>query len=61
MSQHKCQLTGMKGEYLYLCSRCKTCYACKHKAVQFEVGTWMWKCKDGKFRELILDGRLYER
>jgi DNA-directed RNA polymerase subunit RPC12/RpoP len=37
----------------YLCSRCGGSYRA-HKAVWFEeAGKWMWKCKDGKFREVI--------
>jgi hypothetical protein len=50
-----------RGEYAFLCSRCGGCYVCKHKAVYFsDADKWMWKCKDGKFREVILDGRIKE-
>lgn len=44
--------------YTYICSRCRGCYVCKHKALLFEDGTWHWKCKDGKIREVINDGRI---
>jgi len=43
--------------YTYRCSRCGKCYYCKHKAVFFnDASRWMWKCPDGKFREVINDG-----
>jgi hypothetical protein len=48
-------------ECVFLCSRCGACYVCKHKAIYFEVeDVWKWKCRDGKIREVILDGRLKE-
>ncbi len=57
--KHDCRLAGKDGEHTFLCSRCKACYVCKHKAVHFaDADKWMWKCKDGKFREIISDGRL---
>jgi hypothetical protein len=59
--KHDCLQQGNGNEYLWLCSRCGGCYVCKHKLVPFGDGTLMWKCKDGKFREVILDGRKYER
>jgi MinD superfamily P-loop ATPase len=56
---HNCKLTDKDGFYTFTCSRCRACYVCKHKAVYFdEAGKWMWKCRDGKFREVILDGRI---
>jgi hypothetical protein len=59
--KHNCFLQGKSGEYIWLCSRCRACYVCKHKAVFFNnEEVWKWKCKDGKFRECINDGRLYE-
>jgi hypothetical protein len=59
---HNCKLTDVNGRYTFLCSRCKACYVCKHKAIYFDdADKWMWKCKTGKFVEVILDGRLNER
>lgn len=58
MPSHDCKALGKGGEPLFICSRCSGCYVCKHKAVWFDdAGKWMWKCKDGKFRDVILDGR----
>jgi hypothetical protein len=66
---HNCRLLGKaihppldgREEHIFLCSRCGACYVCRHKSVYFEAeGKWMWKCKDSKFREVILDGRLKE-
>lgn len=59
---HNCNLTSKEGDLVFICSRCGGCYVCRHEAVWFEkAGKWMWKCKkDGKFREVILDGRLKE-
>ena len=59
---HQCRNTWTDKDgverYNYLCSRCGGCYACRHKAVWFDYDQkWMWKCKDGKFREVILDGK----
>ena len=56
--RHECKMLGQKGEYLFICSRCGGCYVCKHKALLFEDGTWHWKCKDGKIRDVINDGRM---
>jgi hypothetical protein len=48
-----------EGDLLWVCSRCGGCYVCRHKAVYFaDADEWMWKCKDGKFRKVILDGKL---
>lgn len=55
---HNCRLTSKEGDLIFICSRCRACYVCRHKAVCFEDGIWRWKCRDGKFREVILDGRL---
>jgi hypothetical protein len=62
MRNHNCLQQGNGGEYIWLCSRCNTCYVCKHRAVFFDSEeVWKWKNKAGKFEELILDGRLNER
>jgi hypothetical protein len=49
----------MNGELLYICSRCGQCYVCKHTAVHFtEEDVWRWKRKNGKYEEVINDGRM---
>jgi hypothetical protein len=53
---HDCRKESKEGDLLYICSRCGGCYVCKHKAIWFsEQEKWMWKCKNGKFVEVILD------
>jgi hypothetical protein len=48
----------MVGTKLFICSRCGGCYVCRHKFVWFDQAEkWMVKCKDGKFREVIYDGK----
>lgn len=42
----------------YTCSRCFGCYVCQHVAVLFEDGEFRWKCRDRKFRPVILDGKV---
>lgn len=57
--KHNCRFQGKMGELIYICSRCGGCYICRHKFVYFEQeDMWMVKCKDGKFRPTINDGRL---
>jgi len=56
---HDCKAQGKYGEFLFLCSRCGGCYVCRHKAVYLdEADKWVWKCKNGKLRPVIIDGRL---
>lgn len=58
MVRHNCRQLGQNNELLYICSRCRKCY-CKHKYVFFEQAEeWKVKCPNGKFQELIVDGRL---
>jgi len=55
---HNCRLEGKNGELLYTCSRCGECYVCKHTPVHFtEEDVWRWKRKNGKYEEVICDGR----
>lgn len=59
MSKHNCRLAGKLGELIFICSRCGGCYVCRHRFVHFEQeDVWKVKCKDGKFRDIILDGTL---
>lgn len=56
--RHNCNFLSKDGELVYICSRCRACYVCRHKAILMSDGTWMWKCKDGKLRPVRNDGRL---
>ena len=59
--KHDCKQTYTKNEqefYNFICSRCDGCYVCKHHAIMFQDGVWHWKCKNGKMRAVILDGRV---
>lgn len=59
MKPHSCRQTGQNNELIYICSRCRQCYVCRHKFVFFaEAEKWMVRCADGKFREIIMDGNL---
>lgn len=56
---HNCRMVGKLGELIYICSRCGGCYVCRHKAIYLdEADKWVWKCKDGKLRDVIHDARL---
>lgn len=56
--KHNCKFQGKLGELVYICSRCRRCYICQHRYVEFGDGEIHLKCKDGKFRPTINDGRL---
>ena len=44
------------GKRLYLCSRCKKCYACEHTSVYDNgTGIWTWFCRDNRKRPAICE------
>ena len=47
---HNCRATGKLGEFIFLCSDCGQCYACRHKIVCFEDGEYRTKCPTGPMR-----------
>lgn len=60
LTRHNCRERNWEdGSLTFICSRCGRCYACRHKAIYFEIeDRWIWKCADGNLREVINDGRL---